>query len=892
MKAVLLALLLLASPAGARAETLHVAIAGNTDAAGAVASADRLREGLAVLFAREFGRFADLSFVPATPAEAGDPTVAVIIGIDGSTIHVDTDMSRAGATRSLSSTVPRGAPASLLSTMAGDISFLLFASRGFSSLPLAPAPGLTGLLSTDSLGEFTGWNPEDLEPVGLAASGENVTICFPHAWLTLGPGFRIIPESVRDLHALSSGREQLQLSGLALGSGDLLVLFSQGSGKLLRENPRLGTRELIDAPGLPALPGLLLDDDALVVPAGGESSPGLFLFSLSGGTTRMRVAAGAYVSAFSRDREGNIWAWDAGERRIRVFTRDGAEVFSVKPLLPASTMQLPQQLAVLDDGSFLLAGSGELWRFENTGVPVWRLTRIPGRPGEQLPASFSVAANGATGDFTLLDEQSRRLIAFSAAPAAPGLPMLLGRLDGRRQADLQTAAVAAQGEGLSLMAWQLGDQLARLGGSERERATAHIALLREKAMLYVQYADTLARDLLYARADVAYLRAGEVSRELAAESPVDPDAPRLIQSVVARRLEVRSALSRASDLRIDMATAEIKRYGGCTETLAVHLRVTDIAAAPLDHVRLHLALPSLQPAPALVALDALAPGESRELDIALGEPETDVVSSPGDLAAAVFVTYERGTEGISVAFSIPVRLAENAKGAGIAAALGCRVITGDPLLSAVSDDITGVSGSTDADQFKSFASVYETLSVIRAREARSAASDQPAVTESVRAQSVRAILRCLSPGEQDWALLAASLAASRGLGTRLVSAGGRLFALVSTGMPLLDAIARYPALAPLEASLRNIAQGDMLWIPLDTRIGDADCRILASSVRDAARALGAADMGAADAWQWTTAPESAPPVPVPFPLVFPPAASPVNDPFADIVEGFQESLQP
>ncbi len=887
MIAALVALLLFTPPACAPADTLHVTISVATEAAGAVANADGLQKGLSLLFGREFGRFAELSFASGAAPQPGDWTAAISIGIDAGAIRIDTDMGGAGATRSLSSTVPRGAPASLLSTMAGDLAFLLFASRGFSTLPLAPAPGLTGLLSTDSLGELTGWNPEDLEPIGLASSGENITVCFPHSWLTLGPGFRIVPQSIRDLHALSGGREQLQLSGLAVGTGDRLVLFSQASGKLVRENPRRGTRQLIDAPGLSALPGLLLDDGTLVALSGDENSPRLLLSSLSGPATSWRAVAGTYVSAFSRDREGNIWAWDAVERRIRVLTPAGTEVFSIKPLLPASTMQLPQQLAVLDDGSFLLAGSGEIWRFENTGIPVWRLTRIPGRPGEQLPASFFVAANGTTGDFTILDEQSRRLIAFSAGPTAAGLPALLGRLDGRRQADLQAAADAAQDDGLSLMAWQLGDQIARLGGPESERAAAHIAVLREKAMLYAQYADALARDLLYSRADIAYLRAGEASRELAAESPVDPDAPRLVQSVVARRLDVRSALARASDLRIDSATAQLQRNGGCAETLVLHLHVANTAAAPLMRVRLHLALPSLQPAPALAAVDELAPGAAEDLDVALGETEGAIDFT--DTAASVFVTYDRGTEGISAAFSLPVQMAA-AKAAGAASELGCRVLAGDPLLDAVSDDMTGVSGSADADRFRSFASTYEAVSIVRAQQVQPAASDHAVATGGIGPQSVRAILRGLSADRKDWALLAASLAASRGLDARLLSVGDGIFALVSTGMPISDAVARFPALAPLEPLLRKIAQDDMLWIPLDTAIEAGEADMLASAVRDAARALASVDVRAADVWQSASASTGAPPVPVPFPLVFPPVAMPTDDPFAEIVDGLRESL--
>jgi hypothetical protein len=870
MIAALLALLLFAAPASAGTETLHVLITVTPGAGGAIPSMDGLQKGLQALFTHEFGRFVELSFLPVPPSGSADPVVSVRLGESGGAVSISTDMRRSGATRSLASTVPRGAPASLLSVIAGDISFLLFASRGFSTLPLAPAPGLTGIVQTDTLSELTGWNPEDLEPISLAAAGPNVTVCFPHAWLTLGPDFRIISASIRDLHALSGGREQLQLSGLAAGSGDQLILLSESAGKILRENPRIGTRQLIDAPGLPALSGLLLDEGTLAVLSGADGTPGLLLYSLNGGAMRRLAVAASYVSAFSRDKEGNIWAWDTGERRIRILTPAGSEVFSIKPLIPASTMQLPQQMEVLDDGGFLLAGSGEIWRFESTGIPVWRLARIPGRPGEQLPPSFLLAANGATGAFTILDQQSRRLIAFSAGPASAGLPALLTRLDGRRQGDLQEAAAAAESQGLSLIAWQLGDQLVRLGGSERDRAAAHIATLREKARLYVQYADSLSRDLLYPRADSAYLRAGETSRELAAESPGDPDGAQLVQSAVSRRLEVRSALARAPDLRIVSAKAESGRDAACGPTLSVHFHAVNKGTVALDRVKLHLALPSLRPTPALASLDLMAPDEEKDLDLTLGNLQSSLPDA-GDLTAFILLTYDRGVEGVSSAFTLTVQWGTDVKAGNLARAIGCRVVANDPLLKTVVDDLAGFGGSSAPDAYSRFAAVFDSLSRLRAQTALIRGAEKPAVPVNGLggAQSLRAILRGLSEDERDWALLSVSIAATLGLDAGLVVLGERVCALVNTDIPFGDAIASQPELGPFKALLEKISQGGTLWVPLGTQVAPVDSSPLAWSLGEALRLLASRDMESADMWRTTGAQSVAPPIPMPFPLVLP-----------------------
>ena len=182
----------------------------------------------------------------------------------------------------------------------------------------------------------------------------------------------------------------------------------------------------------------------------------------------------SYASAFSTDREGNLWVWDAGERRIRILTQEGREVYSIRPLFPASTMQLPQQLDVYDDGSFLLGGSGEVWKFANTGIPLWRLTRIPGRPSELLPAAFSLAANGTDGSFTLLDAPSRRLLSFAPARLRPmnrWAPSSRGSTEEspsnwRKLPPLRAAAGISSWHGGSEICWRAGEAR-RASGSWR-----------------------------------------------------------------------------------------------------------------------------------------------------------------------------------------------------------------------------------------------------------------------------------------------------------------------------------------------------------------------------------------------------------------------------------------
>ena len=430
----LVALLLLLGAGGAGGETLRVSIAVEPGAASEVPGFPGLQGGLQRLFNGEFGSRVTLEASPAASAPAADAPLEaaarVVLGFNGAVVTVSTDLARSRATLSLVSTVPTRSPASLLATMAGDLAFLYFSSRGFSTLPLSPPPALAASLSIDSLRSLTGWNAEDLEPVGLAAFGDEVTLCFPHRYLTLGPLFRISPSTIRDLDGQGVGREPLQLSGLVSAEGDRLFLLSESAGRIAVVNPRLGSRQVVDAPGLSGLAARLLEGRTVAALTGSPGRPGVRLYTVDGGPTRSLDAGASYVSAFDRDGEGNLWAWDAGERRVRVLTPEGREVFSVKPLFSAATMQLPQQLAVFDDGSFLLGGSAEVWKFQGSGIPVWKLTRIPGRPAERLPSSFDMGINRATGSITILDSPSRRLLAFSPAP--PGRRQTGARCSPRR----------------------------------------------------------------------------------------------------------------------------------------------------------------------------------------------------------------------------------------------------------------------------------------------------------------------------------------------------------------------------------------------------------------------------------------------------------------------------
>jgi hypothetical protein len=871
----LLVLLALLAPNPAGAETLHLRVAAAPDAESSLPGTAVLQAGIQRLFTAEFGASTSLVFddeQPGSPATAAsDPFAQVVLDVSGGVVTVSTDFTRARATRSLVSSVPAESPASLLATIAGDLAFLYSSSRGLSALPLSPPPALVASIATDTLGALTGWNPEELEPVGLGSSGDEITVCFPHRYLTLGPLFRISASTIRDINGQSIGREPMQLSGIIPGPGDQLLLLSQQEARIAIVNPRLGTRQVTDAPGLSALPARLIGRKILAALPGTLGEHGVRMYPVDGGPSSVLHIAASYVPAFDLDREGNLWIWDAGERRVRILTPRGQEVFSIRPLLSASTMQLPQQIAVFDDGSFLLAGSAEVWKFQSSGIPVWRLARIPGRPGESLPSSFDLAANRSDGSFTILDAQSRRLLAFSSSPVgeAARLASLLGRLDSRKQGDLQEVSAFARDSELGLMALQFGELLVRAGGAEAGREAARITLLREKATGYSDLSDGLARDLLYGRADAAWLRTAETLRELVAEAPEDVAAAAMLQTVLASRREVRAALAGTPDIQVVSARVLIGHPDVCGATLALEVRLRNSSGQALHGMRVHAGLPSVLSAPALAALEEIPPSGERTVRISLGSASEEVLSPAATVPAFALVTYQRGQEGISRSLSFSAQEVEQGPPRSLSETLACRVVPRDTLAASLGEQMLTGARPDPAQPLAELAGLLASLGAARsqAHAVSGVSSAGSARFDESPRPGMRNLLRGLSADESGWTIVTASIASSLGMPAAILSVGDRALALVDTGIPLSNALAAVPALERFREKLAALSSGGTLWLPLSGRVpplnGDAAFWALA----DALDAIAIEDT--ANTHRSAIPQSDQENAPVPFPLVLP-----------------------
>jgi hypothetical protein len=859
---VLLALALVLLPArldaAAALPAVSVTISVDRAAAAAAPDARALGAGIQGLFASEYGHFASLSF--AGPAQ-GAPRVTVTVALQGDLLAVTSDFSRGGSVRELVSTVPRGSPAALCAAITGDVAFLVFSDQSFASFPPAAPPGMTAILPTDSLAALLGLKGDEAEPLALSGRASGVTVTFPHGWLGVGPLFQVTAETAIDLGAQAVAREALQLSDAVRADTGEMFLVAQAAARIVVVNPMTGTRTTIPAPGVSAGKAGLVGPRTLADMAGALGSAGIALYT-PGAAPAVLPFRGAQVSAFAGDVEGNLWLWDITERRIRIVAANGTEVFSIKPLFKASLMPIPQELEVYPDGSFLLGGSGELWRFENTGIPVWRLTRMPGRTGERLPGSFQVALTGTDGSFVLLDAPSRRLLAFGPGDPGPraALAGFFARWDPRSVADLQEGAGLAHAAGLTLLAQSLDAQLAARAGPAAPAAADARALLRERLDRGVQLAQERERDLLAARADAAWTRVAETARALAALVPDDTAAAAALTASVSRRQELRAALAPGGSGTagaVQVTRAELRRTAGsaCTTGVELHLRLKNTGTAALTQVRVRAGVPAAGMGPALADAPDLEAGADAALTLLLG-PDPGTIGTAGALVSvAGLVSAQSGAAGSTAALLVDAPVVDDPPGASGAAALSCAADPADPLLRALAGDTPG--------SFAAFVELVDHLLAMRA-----------AVADAIPAapQGLRTALRTLSPDAQGWTVLLASLAGTEGLGSGFITWSDASLALVQTDITLADAETREPGLAAWSAVLEELSRDGRLCLPVSAAVGN---RSAAAAVADGLAVCALRGLqGAAVRWLASGSTPARLPVPVPFPAGFP--SSPVS----------------
>ncbi len=752
---------------------------------------------------------------------AADGNLTVSITMREGVLTVETSFTpREGASKALTSTLPARAVGSLIPTIRGDAAYL----RGASPGDLEAPPALLDSVSLDALARLTGWSAAELEPVGIAPAGRGIVVCFPRRYLSLGSGFAVTASTLADI-IFQEKADPLIFSGIAADREGRVVLLSESGGKAVISRSLRGESRRIDAPEARG-PLARISGDTLAA-AGGSSA--LTLLSLNAAAPAQVRHPARLVSAMDSDAEGNLWLFDGEERRIRILSPAGAEIHSIKPIISPAVMPLPQSLAVFPDGSFLLGGSAEVWKFTNAGAPVWRLARIPGPRRETLPSVFSLAVDGEDGSIYLLDPQSRRILRFAG--------------NGGRSAE---SGVLARADSMDAEALER-------------------ALAREKALRASELVDSLTADMSFDRADAACAAAVEYARRYRVKQAADAAASGLHEALLARKSRLAKAVGEKETplIAVREPVQAPRAYPACAAPIVLTISARNPLAESMENVRVTIGIPGKALYPEMALFSSLKPKEERTLSVSvtLSSAEAGATDSLCGVSASVLAEFTRGGREKSAFMRVEIAGSPPAAAGGYTAAmLACAARPRDPLLSRFA------SGS-GADAL----SILGSLGVLRGRAAGMEAGSPPA---AAGAPDARAALRGLSESPEAWTVLAASLAANRGLESGVAMAGGSAIALIRTAVPLEAWKTAFTEKPRLWDALVMISREGKITIPLSGNpayAGDAPGN-LAESVLAALEALSAAPGSGAQSIVWLDAKEfpsaEASPAPV-FPAAFP-----------------------
>ncbi|NBC30192.1 MAG: tetratricopeptide repeat protein [Spirochaetes bacterium] len=120
--------------------------------------------------------------------------------------------------------------------------------------------------------------------------------------------------------------------------------------------------------------------------------------------------ANSFLTAMTGAPDGNVWAFDPGERRIYIYSPEGSIVDTIMPQLPAADGASTVALAVYRDLHFVLLTRTGLFKFTRTGNPVWRMTSLPGLPAASFSGFSSLAVDSDAGAIYLVDTTRRSLV--------------------------------------------------------------------------------------------------------------------------------------------------------------------------------------------------------------------------------------------------------------------------------------------------------------------------------------------------------------------------------------------------------------------------------------------------------------------------------------------------
>lgn len=355
------------------------------------------------------------------------PRIRVEIGVhDGAggldLIVISSDLE---AERALTSTV-RTASATRLDTvvaaLVADLGYLQAARAGFPP-PIYLPPDITDVIDGGRIAalfrtvdQATGDAEAVVEsPFGyegqildLAAHDGGVSVLLTGGSAELGPRFELIAATPASLlpEARPPGATAPQEIARTSWTHDVLTVDLNHARIVRRRNgdDDMAFLDLPDARRLDAVPG----GGLAALTRNGPAYVHLTELAIE---ERPVPVAAPFINAMDVDDQRRMVLYDQFDRRVVIAGLDGREIDSIRPQVDPRMLKFPHALAVLDDGTVLLGGSGLVWAFDELGRPKW-LLNAPDGGREILPAQFVLEPAPGRDAFYLLDSQRARILRF------------------------------------------------------------------------------------------------------------------------------------------------------------------------------------------------------------------------------------------------------------------------------------------------------------------------------------------------------------------------------------------------------------------------------------------------------------------------------------------------
>jgi tetratricopeptide (TPR) repeat protein len=292
----------------------------------------------------------------------------------------------------------------LYRALAQQIFYVWAQAQGFQTLETASPPVFVDELPLSELvGSTVSVGGATLYPYSAAPMPDGgVVIGAIGTAVHLGSDFRVLGLPGRSL--LEQGDYSSAMTVSATPAGTVITRPSLGN-TLYRYRSGSAEPERIRNPLTGQGPMTILPDGSVVITdlAGrravrldGRRRDPLEIFSLEY----------SFLPAIATGPEGNLWTYDTSRRMILIYSPEGTPIDSIVPAIPIEQAGGVRAMAVGPTGDTILLTTGELWRIDRNGTPIWSTDSL----GDGLTQVMGIAWDAPTGAIWLTDYMGQRVV--------------------------------------------------------------------------------------------------------------------------------------------------------------------------------------------------------------------------------------------------------------------------------------------------------------------------------------------------------------------------------------------------------------------------------------------------------------------------------------------------